>query len=224
MPDFTYFHVATVTPDWRSDDPKAFPHPIHHRPIGACLMRLPQDGSAPLIHTDGMHELTDAHERALLQALIQRLPEDTYESLAGVSVRRFSAPVLFYRALRFGLPTAQLARAIVKNIVDVSVLLGREDNSPSLSALAQLVGFAKRQWLDVGKAWKDGQSQLIVDRLEVDVLLIACLHLRLQFCMGHLDREGYGKQALAALNAFKTRTEFSADFLKRSDIPRFLAV
>lgn len=222
MSDYTCFHIATVTPDWKSEDDKAFPHPIHHRPVAVCFIRLGADGRA-LAYTDGLNELTAEHEGGLVRQFVKKLPPD-YSTLVGTTVRRFSLPVMYYRALHYGFPTTQIFEPILKKPIDVSVLGDNERSTPALYQLGQLVGFAKRPWLDIAKAWNDGQSQLIADRLEVDVMLIACVFLRMQLCQGNISPAQYQTQARSVLEVFKERTEFSAQFLKRSDVRAYLNV
>ena len=222
MSDYTCFHLATVTPDWKSDDDKSFPHPIHHRPVAACFIRLAADGRA-LVYTDGLNELTPAHEGALVAQCLKKMPAD-YATLVGVSLRRFSLPVLYYRALHYGMSTKTVSASIHTTPNDVSVLDDNERNTPALFQLGQLVGFAKRPWLDVAKAWSDGQPQVIVDRLEIDVMLIACVFLRMQFCRGEIGGKQYQERARALLGVFKNRTEFSTQFLANSDVRSYLNV
>ncbi len=221
MPDYTCFHIATVTPNWKADD-KKFPHPIHHRPVAICFIRLGEKGRVR-VYTDGLNELTAEHEGGLVQQFIKKLPSD-HRTLVGNSVRRFSLPVMYYRALHYGLPAQQIFEPICKEPVDVSVLGGRDRDTPALYQLGQLVGFAKRPWLDIAQAWNDGHIQTIVDRLEVDVMLIACVFLRMQLCNGDLSLHHYLTYAKSVVGAFKNRTEFSTGFLKRSDVNHFLNV
>lgn len=223
MPDYTCFHIATVTPDWKSDDGKGFPHPIQHRPVALCFIRIMEDGRA-FVYTDGLNELIEEHERGLVQEFVKKLPTN-YETLVGTTVRRFSLPVMYYRALHYGLPTKQISDPITgAKPIDISVLGDNERSTPALYQLGQLVGFAKRPWLDIAKAWQDGHAQLIIDRLEVDTMLIACVFLRMQFCRGDLSANQYQTHALSILNIFKERTEFSSGFLQRSDVKQFLQV
>lgn len=232
----TFFHIATVTPKWEpydKDDKKSFPHPVHHQPIAVSLLRLKKASSKDAndklevtITSKGIHDIEE-EGRALVAAFFQKVPGET-SYLVSFGGRSFSLPVMVYNAMRYGVDASQYLRdqevftaQFSDQHTDLAELLsgyGAMYKAAKLHEYAQMIGLAKRPYIDVEACFNSGEVDTIVARLEVDVAIIAAIYFRLLLSKGRLTIESYRNIARATLRKYFERSPMAERYLEDSDV------
>jgi len=236
----TFFHIATVTPDWKpydENDKKSFPHPVHHRPVAVSLLRLKkakdsEDNGSPqvTITSKGIHDLEQG-ERGLVAGFFDKVPGDT-SFLVSFNGRSFALPVMVYRAMHYGVDASKYLQdqevftsQYSTQHTDLAALLtgyGATYGSASLSEYAQMVGLAKRPYIKVEKFFNEGNIDAIVARLEVDVVITAAIYFRLLLSKGRLSLDGYRSIAGTTLRQYYERNQMAEKYLEDSDVRNYL--
>jgi len=221
MLDYIFYHVGTVCPDYKAaEDDTDFPHVIYHHPVVVSFIRVTERGEVR-VHTTGIQKLTAEEEVPLIQSFLNLLPEDP-KNLITFAGRTFGLQVMYLRGLHRGLDTGRIETWMEKH-VDLSEELAPHGRASSLSLYGQLIGFVKRPWLDIQKAWDDGAFDRIYDKVEVDALIIAALYLRLRYCRGRdLSKTMYQDLMRSLLEEFRLRSSLSTMFLKNSNVRKLL--
>lgn len=222
----TFFHISSIWPDREGAD---FPHPVHHRPIAVSILRVKND---EVKISSKVIEDIDTEEKALVSAFFRKMP-DGAGNLVSFMGRRYGLPVMVYGALRHGVDASeymQEERAFTarysRQHTDLDDYLsgyGAVHTSASLSDYSQLMGLGKRPWVDVPRDFDDGLYQLIQDRLEVDVLIIAAVYLRVLLSQGQIDPEYYRSIAKTIFMTYYERSQMAHDFLEASDLKSYAA-
>ncbi len=223
----TFFHVSSV---WPERDGADFPHPVHHRPIAVSILRV--KGDAVKISSKAIGDV-DKEEGALVSAFFRKMP-DGAGHLVSFMGRRYGLPVMVYGALRHGVDASeymQEERAFTarysRQHLDLDDYLsgyGAVHTSASLSDYAQLMGLAKRPWVDVPKAFDEGNLQLIQERLEVDVLIIAAVYLRVMLSQGQIEPAYYRSLAKQIFMSYFDTSSYAAEYIESSNIKAYGAV
>jgi len=235
----TFFHIATVTPNWEPYDPNdpGFPHPVHHQPIGASLLRLTkekdEDGEAQVAVTitSKVIKNLEQEERGLVAAFFEKVPGET-SFLVSFNGRSFALPVMVYRALRHGVNASKYlqeqevftARYSSQHVDLADFLSGYgtlAQDGASLSLYAQMLGLAKRPYLKVEEAFQKGQTDAIKERLEVDVLIMAAIFFRLLLSQGRLTLDSFRAVSKLTLRKYFDQNDLAAKYLEDSNITEY---
>jgi predicted PolB exonuclease-like 3'-5' exonuclease len=231
------FHIATVTPNWEpyeKDGKQEFPPPIYHVPVAVSLLQLRMDGQEALsVNIASKRVDTLEEERSLVNYFFQHVPGDA-AFIVSFNGRSFTLPVMVYRSLYHGVDASRYlqnqemfnARFSSRHI-DLSEVLsgyGALYRSASLSEYAQLIGLAKRPYIDVAKAFEEQQLDLISNRLEVDVLITAAIYFRLLLSQGDISVDIYKKIARTVLKAYHKSNPFAERYLNGSNVPKYLSI
>ncbi len=232
----TFFHIATNVPDstGNREDEDGFPHPVRHRPIGVSLMRISKGKDVePDIKISSKVIKDPKDEKPLVEQFFHRMPGGSGFVVSYMG-RPFTLPVMVYAALRHGVDASEYLkdeRAFTarysKQHIDLADFLsgyGAVTQHASLTDFAKIIGFAKRVWLDVPKAFAAGDTSVIKDRLEIDVMLIAAIYLRLMFSQARLGSDAYQLVAKSMLHSFFDRSALIKNYLKKSDVKGYLNV
>lgn len=234
----TFFHIATVTPEWEPYDPadkKSFPHPVYHRPVAVSVLRITKgkgegdDGQVDVNIVSRTISNLDG-ERELVAAFFKNVPGDT-SFLVSFQGRSFCLPVMVYRALRHGVDASQYLQEqevftarYSSQHVDLADFLsgyGATYGNAQLSEYAKMLGLAKRPYIDVGKRFEEGELQVIQDRLEVDVMIIAAIYFRLLLSQGRLDIDNFRVVSKKALRCYFDRNNLAQKYLEDSSIKEY---
>lgn len=116
----------------------------------------------------------------------------------------FDLPVLHYRALLHGIPTAHywaknyLYRYGQQHIDLMDLLANYQPNAfVSLDQIATMLGFPGKMGMEGGKVWESylaGQIEAIRQYCETDVLNTYLVYLRFELMRGHLKPSDYAEE------------------------------
>jgi len=232
----TIFHIATHVPDPPNRDEDEFPHPLYHRPVAVSLLRITRekDSLDPIVQvmTKGITDI-EKDEGTLVEQFFQKMPGGSGFVVSYMG-RPFALPVMVYAALRHGVDASDYLkdeRAFTAryshNHIDLADFLsgyGAVPQNATLSDYARIIGFAKRVWVDVPKAFEAGDIKLIKERLEIDVMIIAAIYIRLLFSQGRLEPEAFELVAKKVLHAYFDRSALAKNYLKKSNVKAYLKV
>ena len=169
--------------------------------------------------------------RGLVAAFFKKVPGET-SFLVSFGGRSFSLPVMVYNAMHYGVDASQYLRdqevftaQFSDQHTDLSELLtgyGALYKAASLSEYGKMVGLAKRPYIDVAECFKTGNVETIVQRLEVDVAIIAAIYFRLLLSKGRLSIEGYRAVAGMTLRKYYESNPMAEKFLEDSGVRNYL--